>query len=413
MLKRFTLVWIAYWLIYMIQPVHSIYGGVWEAYLLQLSFVLAVIIGFVFVPTFVTQANNSELKEQCDIGYEQQIAIVGYALSFVGLAMLAYDKIGIQGIDYSLSISSAREQWRILGEERAGEASSIYSMLGYVLGSAYFFSLAIVCSRNVLLDDGRRLILFLVGVTLLMGNSLLTGGRSGILLLFAFVSYAYFSSKGTASLFKSNKFQFILWGGIVASIGYALYVFILRAEGGGNDLAEYSLEFLDYLGLEPSDWFVSFAAESKMGELLSLANLAAAYLTHSMSTVAAMWEYSGDREVVVLTYYFSLLQKLGVGVGEAEAWFLAGRFPSLPGGLFHQFGLYWMLIAGVALGWIGGFVSALHRLSRNSYFLLLACCATEAVLLLSPFLFAGDFLFFPFVMFGGIISIHLVNFLSR
>ena len=56
----------------------------------------------------------------------------------VDLAALTYDKLFIQKIDYSAGLAFAREEWRQLGEEREGQASSIFSVIGYLLGSSYY-----------------------------------------------------------------------------------------------------------------------------------------------------------------------------------------------------------------------------------------------------------------------------------
>jgi hypothetical protein len=42
MLKRFTIVWIIYWLIFFIQPVQSQYENIILAFFIQLLFLLAV-----------------------------------------------------------------------------------------------------------------------------------------------------------------------------------------------------------------------------------------------------------------------------------------------------------------------------------------------------------------------------------
>jgi len=413
MLKRFIYIWITYWLIYLIQPAHSIHGGIWSAFFLQLAFVLSVAGGFI-LPFHRSHKSYRVIQEmRLTEQVAQQIVLIGFLLSLAGLALLAYDKLVIQQIDYSAGIANARDQWRILGERRDGGASSIYSIIGYLLGSAYFLPIAILTSRNVYIEERRRMLLLFFGISLLMFNSLLTGGRSVILLMLAFVSYSYFSANIKSKLFSSTSLRVILWLSLGGTASYTLYVFSARAESSHLNLVEYSSGMLAYLRMEPSAWFVALVNHSELGGFYALLNLATAYITHSMATAAAIIDFEGGREIVVFGYLIELMHKVGLVADTAEPWFLAGRFPSLPGGLFHQMGLPFMLISGMILGWVGGYISRMHRITPDSISLLFAACIIESILLLSPFLFAGDFLFFPFMVTGGLLSIVLAKLILR
>lgn len=409
MLERFFYVWIGYWGVYLIQPVHSLYGEVMGAFLLQFAFVGSVFLGFKLISSPTIKLNAESWREVNIEQFAVRIIVIGYSLSMVGMAMLLYDKLVIQGIDYSEGIASAREQWKVLGEEREGGVSSIYSSWGYVLGSAYFLPLAILFSRNIQFEDSKRIMLITVGLVILMGNSLLTGGRSGILLLIAFISYSYYTADRGLRLFERDEYRTTLKITLAVIAGYVLYVFYMRAVGSELTLSEYSIEFLEYLGMVPSDWLVEYADSSILGGLVSVLNLAAAYLTHSIVTVSEMLEFDGEKEVVVLGYLIDILKKLGIDIGVKAEWFLEGRFPSLPGAIFHQMGLLSMLVFGVVLGSLAGFVARMHVIFGGSFNVFLVCCSIESVLLLSPFLFAGDFLFFPFMLIGGFLSILIAK----
>jgi oligosaccharide repeat unit polymerase len=295
--------------------------------------------------------------------------------------------------------------------EREGQASSIFSLIGYLLGSSYFLSLAILFSRKLQLTDAKRLRLMLSGFLLLLANSVITGGRSGILLAVVFVSHAYFTKNGCNEkyLFRNTRYRVVLKVCALVAAVYSLYIFNSRANASDMNLADYSLSFLEYLGLNVSDWFVGYVSTSSLGEFLAVLNLAVSYLTHSLATMAAIVEFNGEREVVVFGHLTSILTKVGLASDVHESWFLAGRFASFPGGLYHQFGLFGMVLGAALLGIVGGLVTAWHNQHPNSFFILFMSSMVESVMLLSPFLFAGDFLSFPFLITGGLIVLSVIG----
>jgi hypothetical protein len=404
MIKRFWFIWVIYWLLYLLQPVYSIYQSVELAFLLQFLFVillsLSYIVGASTLPLrslslsmVITQMNQAEVAN---------IIRWGIWISILGLAFIVYDKTVIQGIDYSAGIAKAREQWRVLGEDRDHQVSSPFSVLGYLFGGAFFVSLALTLSRMVLLPDLKRLRYALLAFIILMLNSIATGGRSSILLALAFISFGFFSSRryDFPPLWRSNRFVPVFL--VTAAFGgaYLLYVFFLRAVAINVELADYSLGFLEHLGLEPTPWFTAFTTSSTVGSGLSLINLTISYLTHSLVSTAAIIENSDEGGHAVFVYFISIANKLGSFDAPID-WFLSGRFPSLPGGLYMQFGLSGLVIGALMLGITAGLAAALFARRPDSVVLFFLCASIESILLISPFLFAGDLFFFPFMMIGG------------
>lgn len=417
MIARFCVVWLAYWLVFLAQPVKSVFPNVGTAWLVQLSFVIAVTVSFLIVQQAKAPHGRgvSPMPSALNTPFAVAVVKTGYVVSLIGLILLVYDKIVLQGIDYSSGIAVAREQWRIVGEDRGGGASSIYSAIGYIIGSAYFLSLAIVFSRNMHIPDRQRFRLMMTGLLLLLANSLITGGRSGVLLAVVFVSYALFSGdrRQGRRLFNRWKYRVIPAFFLGIAFTYALFIFGQRAAATDVDLAFYSLGFLNFLGLEVYQWFEALTQSISLGWLLALINLAVAYLTHSFASMAAIVNFEGGSEVVVFGYLMSLLAKLGLVAGGQDDWFLSGRLPSLPGGLYHQFGFLGMLLFGLFLGSLGGWMRGSYKWRRTSVSAMFYCCVLESILLMSPFLFVGDFLFFPFLIIGGVMSLALVGLTRR
>lgn len=409
-LKHLWFVWGMYWVLYLLQPVHSLYKNIELAWLLQLLFLFTLSIAYALgacIYPLTSSASHRGDNRLDQVGVERIIR-AGIWTSFIGLFFLGLDKIIIQGIDYSQGLATAREQWRIIGEERDGQISSLYSALGYFLGGAFFISLALTLSRIVQLSDSKRFQYMFLCFTILMMNSVLTGGRSSILLAIGFISFGYYlyEKRTRATLWTSIIYKKLFIALPAIGAAYTLFIFNSRALTSGMSVTDYSLDFLDYLGLGPSPWFSEFSGSSIFGKILALLNLAVSYLTHSLVTTAAIIGNADNSGNAVLIHLMSLGAKLGLTNPPTE-WFLAGRFPSLPGALYMQLGLPGLLAISAILGIISGYVRTWFACRSNSIMLFFACSCIETVLLLSPFLFAGDLLFFPFMLVGGVIAIAM------
>ena len=414
-IKRFLIVWLIYWITFLLQPVQSLYPEVYAAFLLQLTFVLLLTIFYVVAfnlwNTKSTQTNHGFRP----LAQERSERIIKYGLLIgaLGFVFLLYDKIVYQGIDYSDGLAVAREQWRDIGEQRHGDISSPFSVLGYLIGGAYFFPLTLTLSSFVFLKDPRRLFYMIFGFFLLICNSLITGGRSSIILVLALSSFGYFSSKKFGPLFKKTHFFKYLVTMMMLVFFYLVYVFYSRAEASGFEVARYGLEFLEYLGLEPYEWFASYCQSSSVGWILSLLNLTASYLTHGFGTTAAIVQNSssgsGD---AIFSHLYSLGSKVGLTDPPVE-WFLAGRSPSLPGALYLMYGISGLLLGASVIGVISAISVSLFCHFPSSLLLFGFCAVVESILILSPFFFAGDLLSFPFAVIGGLILMCLVGDVRR
>src|SRR5207253_3376039 len=109
---------------------------------------------------------------------------------------LLFDKIYIQGIDYSSGLALAREQWVELGEDREGKASSIWSILGYAFGSAYYVAVVLVITQTQQFSGGRRLLYIVICFVFTLINSIITCGRSNFLLLGTVALCAFSARRG-------------------------------------------------------------------------------------------------------------------------------------------------------------------------------------------------------------------------
>lgn len=411
MIKQFWIVWLVYWLLYLIQPIESVYENVGLAWLLQFAFVIVVTLGYFasFLGLVNFQANKAFHLNEVNSDGIGEVIVWGFRISLMGLTLLLYDKVIIQGIDYSAGFAVAREHWRELGESRDGRVSSIFSVFGYLLSGAFFLSLGLTLSRRSLLSDGKRLSFFMAAFLMLMLNSVITGGRSSILLAIAFVAFGCFNVRISGNLWKNKTIKNIFLIISLFLVFYILYIFNSRASAGGVDVLEYSIDFLEYLGMRPVHWFEEYVNSSSVGWLMALVNLAISYLTHSLVTTAAIISDNGSSGGdAIFSYLYLIGAKFGL-LEYSNDWFLAGRFPSMPGALYMQFGVVGMLFVAFLVGGAAGLLQRVFNAKPSSIFLFLICSAMGSVLILSPFLFAGDLLLFPSVITGGVGVIFCAN----
>tara|TARA_R100001143_G_C3360741_1_gene135406 strand:- start:13301 stop:14443 length:1143 start_codon:yes stop_codon:yes gene_type:complete len=361
------------------------------------------------LPLIQVNGSASSRTDENQLVGARKIIVFSLILSILGLAFLIFDKAFIQGIDYSQGLAYARENWRQQGEAREGAISSLFSVLGYVLSGALFLALALLPTKHVAISDFRRFLYFLIGATCLVISSVITGGRSSILLALAIMSFGYFSSKERGSaLFGKARYRWVIYTTGLILFVYTVYIFYTRAQSTGISPAEYGISFLYYLGLKPAAWFEAYSHTSNLGGVASILNLALAYLTHSIATTAGVIQYSGEQGVVLFNYIVLIFSKLGLTPPPPD-WFLSGRFISVPGGLYFQFGVLGVCVGAIALGLASGFLIALSFRKRQSIFLFFLASLLETILLLSPFLLAVDFLYFPILLLSGLIVIFFLS----
>lgn len=399
MQKHFLGVWLIYWTAIVLLPVESIYAATVQAFLLQLTFVFLVLTAY-GVTEIILESRKIPKAGSSDIPRTFTLIKLAMGASVVGFIFLIYDKIYIQGIDYSNGVAIAREQWRQLGDDRAGQASSVFSVLGYMFGSAYYVAAVLVITQVKIIGTAQRVSILLFCFLMVMANSVIAGGRSSVLLLAVFIigSMASRSELNMRMLLGGRMLRWILLHAAGLAAGYTIFVFYQRADAGELNGAEYVLDFLPFLGLELAAWFRSLLDDGMLSSLSAMLVLAASYLTHSFATTAAIMDGSTEDKTIIFVHAVNLLSKLGLANQPSDEWFLSGRLPSFPGALWHQFGVIGFVMGSLLLGATGAIAKAWTALRPNRLLPLGVFVMTYVVLILTPILFAGDFLSFPFVL---------------
>jgi hypothetical protein len=397
-LKYFTYSWLTYWIIIALLPVHSVYLATIAAFGVQLLFVALVMIGYSLV-TSIFGVHTVPPARQHEIVAARSLIQLAIALSIVGLLAIIYDKVYVQGIDYSEGIALAREEWRRLGEEREGRPSSIYSICGYLFGSAYFVAVVLAITQVRVLSAGERLLTLVVSFALLIANSALVGGRSSVLLLTAFVFGALSARRGLSlrELLPAASQRLLLSILAFAGGAYTVFVFYQRAQAGDVPALQYALDFLPFLGVEVDDWYRNLLDDGALSSFSAMCVLALSYLTHSFASVAAIVDSPTEHKTIVFLGMHQLLQNLGLASEPDFDWLLVGRFPSVPGAYLHQFGWFGFTVASCLTGMISGATTVWTTRAPHRVLPLGAYVMAATTLVLTPQLFAPDFLSFPFV----------------
>lgn len=404
MIRGFLYSWLLYWTLVLLVPVHSVYPAVTAAFLLQLAFLVLVVAGY-----FVASPQCREFAMPSitlgEIPSANQLITISLWMSLIGFLMLLYDKVYIQQIDYTKGVALARQQWADLGEAREGRASSIWSILGYALGSGYYLAAVLVVTQSSFLSGWQRFRAIGSASFFVLANSVITGGRSNFMLL-AFVSLAALSARHglrIRSVFTSRRQRRVL--GILLGLSgcYIVFIFFARASAGDQAVYQYVVNYLPWMGVDFDNWYVRSVNEGWIGTVGNMTVLVLGYLTHSFATTAAIIEAPYEDKLIIFNNVADILYKLGVMHPVDSAWFLAGRFPTVPGALWHEFRAGGFVIASLLLGLTAGWTS-LWMSSRPRRLLPLGLYTlVGATLFLTPYVFAPDFLSFPPVLVAVVI----------
>ena len=399
MIRQFLYCWLGYWLLVLLMPVHSIYPGVGEAFLLQLGFVAMVFIGYFSASPRLREVAMPGIGLS-DLGDARFIVRASLLMSLLGFAFLLIDKIFIQHIDYSSGLAFAREQWRLLGEEREGKASSMWSIMGYVFGSAYYASLVLVFVQPHRFTNGQRARALGATFVFALANSVITGGRSNFLLIIAVAFAALAARRGLRlrQIFASRRQRRYIAVILCAALAYIMYVFYSRAQAGNFLMYLYVVEFMPYIGLEMDTWYQEVVTEGVVGGAANLLVLTLGYLSHSFSTTAAIMDAPLEHKMILFNNFGGIFYKLGLINKPETDWFMAGRFPSVPGAVWHQFGLLGAIVMPYLLGYASALATQWAKRRPNRLLPLAAYVLASTTLLLTPFVFAPDLLAFPSVV---------------
>lgn len=150
----------------------------------------------------------------------------------------------------------------------------------------------------------------------------------------------------------------------------------------------------DQFGLVPGTRAASVADKAS-----GLVGVTALYATHSLLTFAYVLSEPNLYGRVLFTYPTLMLSKVGLIEPPGLDWLLTGRFASLPGGLWYDFGLVGLIAGSLILGMTIWGALCLVRLRSANELVMGLSSMTILIALLSPIHSAIEFTSFPFACF--------------
>lgn len=335
----------------------------------------------------------------------ERLIWLSLAMSVIGFLSLCFDRVVLQGIDFSNGIAAARQLWRIAGEGRES-VSSIFSVVGYLLGFTFFVSTTLAHLHWENLRKRTRFGVVAIAFLLVAAHSLLTGGRSVVLVQLAcIVSVCGLRAILGVKMMPGRGARIWLGGSVamILCVGYSLYVFSARAELGDTLPERYAAGMLGYLGATPTAGFYKLnMMPSSAAATAQFATVAGAYLTHSYGTFESVLAMDMTPGGVSFGFIRDLLSKLGVGEPEPAQWILSGRFLSVPGSLWYDFGWIGFFVGAAVVGVLMGSAPRILMLRNGGGVSLMAVLVILLTAFLAPLVLSIDILSVPFLVLGFI-----------
>lgn len=417
LLKLYLLIWTLYFSTVALLPATYSGGSYYLSYSMLVGSVIISLISFIslnvlFENYFQGAARQfiSGLNPPQYLNTTMRYAIL---FSMISVVFLAYDRIFIQGIDYSKGLAKAREAWRINGENRSGVSSS-FSVIGNLLSGFPLVLSSLLYYYYDNLSRWLRLISLIVGTVTVASSALLTGGRSIVMIFLLSLLLIGILRKARGLGFVPKKINifvrvFSLFA-LVSSLIYIVYVFHLRAKASddGTSLV-YMLSILDhlggeYIGVQNNDTYF-------IDDIFNYLTITGAYLSHSVWTLQSILNMDNHEGYITFNFYRTNIGKI-LDVSPEAGWAIPGRFPSYVGAFYYDYGILGAFLGSLAIG-VLIFISTLLLYCKNLNLLYIGIYLTSMyIVALSPLGFAADFLSFPFVVFDFCL-LYILSIFSR
>lgn len=392
----FITVWCVYFFFIALWGFQSVYDKFWIAVGYQILFV-----GVVFAIYSVLPVQRAVPARSVSL-----FPVVTTGLVISGSAIIAlFISKRMAGIDYSVGLCHARYQMGDLGPQ-----GTVLSAFGNLFSYAFFVPLVAVLTRDV----SRRLfwVVLLASFLALMALSIVTSSRSTLLLFIGFILAGICIRLLTGRTIPRIKFvDVVCCIGILAIIGaFVFAVFACRAEASQVSPIQYKESFQGYLGVQTDlENGGNGGAAAKLKGLLGITVL---YFVHSAYTFDGILSHPESAYgQIIFQYPRELLARMEL-MTPSDDWFLAGRFSSLPGAVYHDYGLIGFLFGAVLFGILSWFATVAVLRFQASLLATGFSAAIFTIMFLSPIHPAEEFMAFPFICFLFVAIPALGNFLT-
>lgn len=383
------------------------YGDSDNYYLMMAVYLLAglpLVIPFLFIRyDFVFSDRH--------VYFGRRYGMVFLILAFIGVCSILFDRIFIQGVDYSEGVSAARENWRELSTARQG-VSSPFSVIGSVFYPSVFSSIILTLVFYERLS--MRFFRLLAALAIVVIFSLIIGGRTSILVLVA-VTISSLAMRSVIGL-PVIPLGFVKYGflGLLLCVSFAGLVFYWRMVNSAVDFSSYAASLVGRHGgyIKPGSDFSS----ADMFDALMYSIVV--YLVHVkwvfQSILADEHFLYGNAFFNQLMWTLSTRGGLDLSiVGYDYNWTHSGNWISLPGALWHDFkglGVFWgsLVVYGLFFLMFLLVVQANLLGDRLKVWFVLSSTVLISVFIVSPFVFIFDVVEFNYLVLGLLLMLVFI-----
>lgn len=334
----------------------------------------------------------------------RQYADVCICVAGLGLLFLAFDRMFIQGVDYSGGISAARENWREIATSRGG-VSSPFSVFGNLMYPTVFVSLLL---SIVFYDFLRGSMLRIIGGAIIVfGFSLLIGGRTSILVFLCVILGGLNVRVLLGQRFFPRKFFKYCLIMFSACVFFAGLIFFWRMSGSNVGFDSYALSLV-----ARHNGYVRAGVElGDVSMLDALIYSLAVYFVHVKWIFQAVLSDSYLHGHAFLNQVFWILStRGGLDFGIDYNWTYSGRWISLAGAVWHDYGVFGASFISLALYSISALIICgcifLRKLSVDtSISVIVMAGAFFAFFIVSPFASLLEVVEYIYFSFGVVVLV--------
>lgn len=381
-----------------IMPIRSRFNNFIDVVLLNYFFLVIISFGVIFIKSMCMKfkKKSSIVLKSMSLKKYNFICSFSTLVAPIGLLMLAYDRIFIREIDYSIGLRAARYQW--LNAEIAG---SIWSKIGNLLVPFSYCMLFMGLFHWESCTKLKKFFTIIIGFGVQIGLAMLNGGRSNILIsiVFAFVVCIIRKMKNKTFMpsIPLNKTLIMLFG--VFLFYYASILFYAFSE---NNI-DYLKKVVYMLGGEVKTEYLL-----NNNKFINTIILIFLYLFHGVYYSGAVILYPSESislsqnvSLRVFLYALSRLQIIEYNIEPPKFDIGAGTFISLPGILLHDYGYGGFICVTLILGLLFGIAICLLSKSQNiSNLKLIYCIVVFIIIMMSPITLSIGLIYFNFMFFA-------------
>lgn len=368
---------------------------------INLSFCSLVLLLSLIVEKFKVRKVDAILTIQQIRNIRRNIFLCCFG-SIFGLAMVAYDRVYVRGIDYMQGLRAARYEWL------ASDGGSLVSMAGNLLIPFSYVGLFLVVINSKFFTSKAFLFYVFLALLVIFGHAALNGGRSNILLGLLVMVLAFLLRPGRINYKAVIKALLLIVLLSVPAFFYVAEIIKSSASMGGVDLS--TLLSRAITGLQGR--FVEGYVVQERSQLELLLLYIISYLSHGQWTAQVIGDLSSMPGSYFLYPFSVILARLSLLSEPLQPGIFSdvGAFVSLPAAIYYDFGFLGLFAVSSFIGGMFGLTLAfLKDRSRMSGWKLGLFVYFGFIVLLSPIIPAYGFSYLNFIVF----SFFVVGLLNR